>query len=254
MNVMRRFTLRSLYKNKKRTAVTIIGVVLSVAMITAVAALSASFISLFQQDAIATGGNWHAQITGIRAADAPTVLQSGIAKDVTFGRDVGYTKIPGDEERFYFLRQYTFQGYAQMSIRLLSGRLPQNSREVAISRRLPATGFNIEVGDSITLDSGARLDASGLPLADNPALQQEGDGYGNIKTTETFVPGVTNTYTVVGVIDQPSFEYSWSAGLSVLGRKAHHRPDVLPHLRPVAVDRAFGAGRFFLLERAVVQA
>jgi putative ABC transport system permease protein len=216
MNVMRRFTLRSLLQNKKRTAVTIIGVILSVAMITAVAALSASFISLFQRDAIATGGSWHAQITGINAADAPAVLQSGIVADCTFGRDVGYTKVNDEEEKFYFLRQYTKEGYQQMSIRLLSGRLPQNSREVAISRRILVIE-DIKAGDTISLQSGMRLDASGLPLAENPALQQEGDGNGNLKITETFVPGVSNTYTVVGVIDQPTFEQSWSAGYGVLG-------------------------------------
>ncbi len=217
MNVMRRFTLRSLIKNKKRTVVTIIGVILSVAMITAVAALSASFIGLFQRDAIATGGNWHALITGINAADAPAVLQSGIAQDLTFGRNVGYTKVAGDEEKFYFLRQYTPEGFAQMSIRLISGRLPEKSREVAISRRILVAGWDIEVGDTIELQSGMRLDASGLPLADNPYLQQDVDENGNIIITETFKPGVSNTYTVVGVIDQPTFEQSWSSGYGVLG-------------------------------------
>ncbi len=215
MNVMRRFTLRSLIKNKKRTVVTIIGVILSVAMITAVAALSASFISLFQRDAIATGGNWHAQIIGVNAADAPAVLQSGAVKNCTFGRDVGYTKVAVDDQKFYFLRQYSPEGYAQMSIHLLSGRLPQNSREVDISRRILAAGLDIEVGDTITLQSGARLSADGLPLADNPELQLDEKDYQTV--TETFVPGTPNTYTVVGIIEQPSFDHSWSAGYGILG-------------------------------------
>lgn len=217
MNVMRRFTLRSLLKNKKRTVVTIIGVILSVAMITAVAALSASFISLFQQDAIATGGNWHAYISGIRAADAPAVLQSGDVESCTFGRDVGYTKVEDSKDRFYFLREYTSEGYSQMSIRLLSGRLPQKSGEVVLSRRMLVAGINIGVGDTISLQSGSRLSADGLPLEANAPLQAEGDEHGNRKIIETFVPGVSNMYTVVGVIDQPSFEQSWSAGYGVLG-------------------------------------
>ena len=218
MNVMRRFTLRSLIKNKKRTVVTIIGVILSVAMITAVAALSASFISLFQRDSIATGGNWHAQIIGVNAADTPAVLQSGAAKGFSFSRDVGYTPVQDADEMFYFLRQYTPEGYTQMSIRLLSGRLPQSSGEVAISRRMLSAGLDIKAGELITLQSGARLDIkSGLPIEANAALQAEWDNYGNRTVTETFVPGVSNTYTVVGVIDQPAFEQSYSAGYGVLG-------------------------------------
>jgi len=217
MNVMRRFTLRSLLKNKKRTVVTIIGVILSVAMITAVAALSASFISLFRRDVIAGGGNWHAKISGVKAADVQTIMQSGTVADCTFARDVGYTKIEGVEEYFYFLKQYTPEGYAQMSIRLASGRLPQNSQEVAISRRILVAGLTVEVGNTISLQSGVRLDASGLPLSDNPWLQGEVDEYGNRINTETFVPGDSKTYTVVGVIEQPEFEQSWSAGYGVLG-------------------------------------
>ena len=57
MNVMQRFTLRSLRRNKKRTAVTIIGVIISAAMITAVATLMASFLDLFARAEIADRGN-----------------------------------------------------------------------------------------------------------------------------------------------------------------------------------------------------
>lgn len=218
MNVMRRFTLRSLLQNKKRTVVTIIGVILSVAMITAVASLSASFISLFQRDAILGGGNWHAKISGIRAADVQTIMQSEEVKECIFGRDVGYTRVEGDENRFYFLRQYTYEGYQQMSIRLLSGRLPDKSREVAISRRLLAAGIKLEEGDTILLQSGARLEKqSGLPLESNAAFQMEWDEYGNQTIKEIFVPSDSAEYTVVGVIEQPEFEQSWSAGYGVLG-------------------------------------
>ena len=58
MNVMRSFTLRNLRRNKKRTVLTIVGVVISVAMITAASALLSSFISFMQRSAIADTGNW----------------------------------------------------------------------------------------------------------------------------------------------------------------------------------------------------
>ncbi len=218
MNIMRRFTLRSLAHNKKRTAVTIIGVILSVAMITAVAALTASFISLFQQNAIENGGNWHVKIAQIRAKDTQTILQSGYVEDCAFSRDVGYTPIDGLEDRFYFLSQYTQEGCAQMSIRLISGRLPENGGEVAVSRRLLSAGLTVQAGDTLSLQSGARLEKeSGLPLEANAALQARGDAAGNRVITEIFVPGDSKTYTVVGVIEQPQFEQSWSAGFGVLG-------------------------------------
>ena len=45
MNVMSKITLYNLRRNKKRTVVTVIGVILSAAMITAVATLCESFVN-----------------------------------------------------------------------------------------------------------------------------------------------------------------------------------------------------------------
>ena len=42
MNIMNRFTLQTLYKNKLRTLVTIIGIILSTAMFTGVTSIDSS--------------------------------------------------------------------------------------------------------------------------------------------------------------------------------------------------------------------
>ena len=49
MNIINKVTLRHLKKNKRRSLVTIIGVIISVAMITAVATLGVSFLDLLIQ-------------------------------------------------------------------------------------------------------------------------------------------------------------------------------------------------------------
>ena len=46
MNIINKVTLRHLKENKRRSLVTIIGVIISVAMITAVATLGVSFLDL----------------------------------------------------------------------------------------------------------------------------------------------------------------------------------------------------------------
>ena len=217
MNVMRRFTLRSLLKNKRRTAVTIIGVILSVAMITAVSALTASFTSLFQRDAIERGGNWHAKITQVKEKDVRGIMQSDAVDVYSFAKQIGYTKVPDKEEKFFFLQQFTQEGFSQMSVRLISGRLPQNSNEVAISRRILAADLGVKEGDTLSLESGARLGKDGFPLEDNMGFQIDADNLGNLITNETFVPGIAKTYKIVGVVEQTVFEHSWSAGYGVLG-------------------------------------
>lgn len=62
MNIMNKFTIRTLKMNKVRTLITIIGIILSVAMLTAVT----TFISSIQQFAINytiyQDGSWHGAI------------------------------------------------------------------------------------------------------------------------------------------------------------------------------------------------
>ena len=60
MKVLTWLTLRNLKLNRKRTIVTIIGIILSAAMICGVAALIESFQDLFIESAKATDGYFHA--------------------------------------------------------------------------------------------------------------------------------------------------------------------------------------------------
>ena len=59
MNIVNKLTVRHLKENKRRTLVTIIGVIISVAMVTAVATLGVSFMELLKKQTIANEGEWH---------------------------------------------------------------------------------------------------------------------------------------------------------------------------------------------------
>ena len=59
MNIVNKLTVRHLKQNKRRTLVTIIGVIISVAMVTAVATLGVSFMDLMKRQTIANNGEWH---------------------------------------------------------------------------------------------------------------------------------------------------------------------------------------------------
>ena len=59
MNVVHQLTLRHLKANKRRTLVTICGTIISVAMITAVLIITASFMQTFQQTVKAETGRWN---------------------------------------------------------------------------------------------------------------------------------------------------------------------------------------------------
>ena len=59
MNVFNKVTLQSLKKNKTRTIVTIIGIILSAAMICAVTTFASSIYNYALDNAIYVDGDWH---------------------------------------------------------------------------------------------------------------------------------------------------------------------------------------------------
>ncbi|GAA0441322.1 hypothetical protein GCM10008983_18070 [Lentibacillus halophilus] len=67
MNIINKLTLRNLKKNKSRTLVTIIGVIISVAMLTAVSTLTVSFMNLLQKQEMANNGEWHVLYKDVNA-------------------------------------------------------------------------------------------------------------------------------------------------------------------------------------------
>jgi len=221
MNVMRSFTLRNLRRNKKRTVLTIIGVVISVAMITAASALLSSFISFMQRSAIEDTGNWHAEFTNMPAEGAQALMQDDALDDAVISRMVGFSQISdsaGYSKQYLYLHEYDAQGFDQMSIRLVDGRLPEKSGEVLISENI-AKGSNLDfsVGDTLMLTMGDIISPDGIPMTSNDYLSDSYDDDGNIIASPTFEPTGTVSLTIVGVMEAPSFEGSWSAGYGVLG-------------------------------------
>lgn len=222
MNVMQRFTLRSLRRNKKRTVVTIIGVVISAAMITAVATLLSSFLDLFARAEIADSGNWHAQIMGVPSENIETVTQSDIADKAFLSRHMGFAELEGsavESKPFLYLQEYSADGFEQMSVRLVSGRLPEAPREVVISDSIKrAAGVDIAVGDTLELQIGQRIHDEGHVIKENRSLNYHYSDDGYERTlAETLVPDRLASLTVVGIMERPGTEPSWAAGCTVLG-------------------------------------
>ena len=95
MNIMNRFTLQTLYKNKLRTFVTIIGIILSTAMITGVTSIVTSLQQYLINLEINDNGRCEGRINTVSTDDAKAILkdksiQSGISLD-----NIGYCILTG---------------------------------------------------------------------------------------------------------------------------------------------------------------
>ncbi len=222
MNVIRSFTLKSLKRNKKRTIVTIIGVIISAAMLTAVSVFFSSFVNLIQRDTIVSNGNWHAEIQDVMIQNVETITNNEKLDSAVISHDLGYATLEGsvnDTKPYLFVKQYSENGYGQMSVKLLEGRLPQNSSEVVISETINnSAGVAYSIGDTLDLTLCQRVNSAGEEIPDNSSLNYVYNEDGTeVTLDDTLVPESESQFTIVGIMARPTFEQSWSAGCGVLG-------------------------------------
>ncbi|MCI5924764.1 MAG: FtsX-like permease family protein [Oscillospiraceae bacterium] len=154
MNIMHRVTLKSMIKNKRRTIVTIIGVIISVAMITAVSTFSASISSLFRRQEIYENGDW---IVSFRSVDPATAAE--LEQEQMFDK-TGYSSrdffIPLDSSDYMeilFADQNTME---LNSMKVTRGRLPQTADEICLPEGVEELSF-YQIGDEIELSYGIRM-------------------------------------------------------------------------------------------------
>src|SRR5215813_12614925 len=89
MNILTSYTLKYLRLNKKRTAVTILGVVLSSALICGVFLLGVSFQKVMIDHETFMSGNWHAQFLSVSYANANYITENSAVQTAMFSEWLG---------------------------------------------------------------------------------------------------------------------------------------------------------------------
>lgn len=187
-------------KNKSRTIVTIIGILLSTAMVTAVIQAANSGLEYLKRVEIDENGAYHALFRNIDVPEIDTLLQTGLAEDMTAWQEVGWAMIGSTNEDKPFLLIEAVPDDLEdfVAVHLLSGRLPENDSEIVLPKHLSYNGgVAFEIGDVLTIEVGTRT-----PLDQYFPLTMA-NGY--VKEEETLVNCTTHTYTVVGVYDRFSY-------------------------------------------------
>ncbi|WP_453990930.1 ABC transporter permease [Bacillus nitroreducens] len=216
MNIINKLTIRHLKENKRRTLVTIIGVIISVAMITAVATLGVSFLNLIIRDHIASNGEWHVKYNEVNAEQIEAIEKDSQTKRLVLTKDLGYSKLEGSENKskpYLFFKEYNTAGFKQFPIELAEGRLPLTKNEVVISEEIATNGkVKYNIGDELTVEIGNRLFVGEEKyLGQNYPLQFDEDGAAEELKVESM-----ETFTIVGTIKRPTWEPAWSPGYTVI--------------------------------------
>lgn len=202
MKLLNNMTIKNLKLNKKRTLVTIIGIVLSVALMTAVASLFMSFRETLISYEINLKGNYHYEFANVPASDLKYFEKNRMIEDNSIVKNIGYAKLDNIKNKYkpyLYIKAYNDTALKNLAVNLTKGRVPQNSNEIVIPTHLETNGrVKYNVGDKITLNVGTReTDGSALDQY-NPYDPEDTD------TNEKLVNVSTREYTIVGIMQRPS--------------------------------------------------
>lgn len=216
MNIVNTLTIRHLKQNKRRTLMTIFGVIISVSMMTAVITLIFSFADLMIRQTVSDTGEWHVQYQDITKKQLAAIQGDDATKTVAITRDLGYAPLEGGQnpnKPYLLVKEYDVQGFTQFQIEISKGRLPHTDKEVVISESVATNGkVKYEIGDRLTIRVGDRFEQGGDHPLDQTAPLHRKDG----TLTETLQHSVIRDYTVVGFIKRPVSETAWAPAYTII--------------------------------------
>lgn len=203
MNILNKLTIKNLKLNKKRSLGTIIGIILSVALICAVSNMVSSFRETLIQNAINESGYWHIRLYNVSNDKLKGLkLNKDIDNIYTISED-GYAKLDTIKNEYKpYLKFYGMnkEAFNNLEFKLIKGRFPKNDNEIIISEHLNKNGkANLKIDDEITVNVGDRV-----TLEDDYVLN---DSNPFDKGNEIIKNPNTKKYRVVGIIKRPDVSF-----------------------------------------------
>lgn len=212
MNIFNKVTVENMKKSRTRSLVTIIGVILSAAMITAVATFAISLQDYTIRGASEKYGSWQVEFPEATASFAEKQAQNSAVEQTTTIENLGYAPLAAGKnpnKPYVFVIGFNQAAFEQLPLHLLSGRLPENSHEVLVPAHLAANGgVHFAIGDTLTLTIGERLQGKQV-------LGQH-DPYKESENKERLEPRMEKNYQVVGICQRPTFEEFTAPGYTFI--------------------------------------
>ena len=203
MSILNRLTIKNLRLNKKRTIVTIIGIILSTALMVGIGLLFSSFQDLMIRDTIGYNGKYEANYGDVDLNKLNNIKD----KDFTYfyEKPIGFSKIESSNEYKPYMYITSVNKEYFNELKLVDGSFPKNENEIVISNHVITNGgLNYKVGDIVTFTYGSRNIDGDITLANSEFV----DG-------EDLTNEGTYTYKIVGIVERSNFESYSASGYTV---------------------------------------
>ena len=200
MNIMNRLAWRSLWKNRTRTLVTIVGIILSAAMFAAVTTLGVSLRQYLVDITIYNTGDYFIRFDNATAEEVETIQAREEISRLGIAKTLGYINVGTEEKnQSYILTALDENAFEMRTILVKKGRLPEAPGEIAVPEHclwyLQAMGMADELGETVSLDVVPRYEDEyyydhmpEFPISD--------------------IPNFTESYVIVGILDSDSSRMS----------------------------------------------
>ena len=198
MSILNRLTIKNLRLNKKRTIVTIIGIILSTALMVGIGLLFSSFQDLMIRDTIGYNGKYEANYGDVDLNKLNNIKDKNFT--YFYEKPIGFSKIESSNEYKPYMYITSVNKEYFDELKLIEGSFPKNENEVVISNHVITNGgLNYKVGDIVTLKYGTRNIEGEETLANSEYVPGE----------EIDITGEV-TLKIVGIVERSNFE-SYSA-------------------------------------------
>ncbi len=200
MKILNKVSIKNLKFNKKRTISTIIGIILSVALICAVATMAISLQATLVQEAVDTAGYYHLKLSNITNDNLKTLQNNRDIKSIYTIYENGYGELQNmksDSKPYLKLLSMNRTTFEYLKFNLIEGKFPKDSNEIIIASNMinKRDGEPYKIGDKIKLDLGQRTTLDGEKLySHNPYIENE----------EKISEAETSEVTIVGIMERPS--------------------------------------------------
>ena len=201
MNLMKTLTLKNLKLNRKRTIVTIVGIILATALLSALVTLVSSFQYSMIEYLKQKDGDYHVKFSGVKMSELSEFKNNRNIESTFETMGMGFAKLDGcknEDKPYAYVMATDEAGFERGCFKLIEGRMAKKEDEIVIPRHLKTNGrIDIKVGDEITLDVGKRYDSNTESvIGENCAYEHE---------AETLTDTVTKSYKVVGIMERPGY-------------------------------------------------
>ncbi len=202
MNILKKLSIRNLKLNKKRTISTVIGIILSVALICAVATMVSSFQATLIENAVNETGYYHLKIENLKSDDLYKLKNNRDIKNIYMLNEIGYGKLEnGKNDTKPYLKLYSMDKpiFENLKFELIEGKFPENNNEIIISKHISTNGMvDYKLGDKISINIGKRMTLDNSELFPrNPYNEDD----------EQIVDSNNYELTIVGIIERPSYDF-----------------------------------------------